>query len=159
MPLHHWPNPRVPWRSFHIHWIVRLVEHLNRGALPPGFQARPTEFIVGIEPDVLLLQDGVHLTVIDVISLPQQPMRQPILERLGLAAAASDPGLWLSSYCSIPEDSPRPHFTIKEWASQTALNTPLPTLPLFLQTDQQYVMVDLEQTYQETLAAGRYRPT
>ena len=232
MPLHHWPNPRVPWRSFHNHWIVRLVEYLNEGILPPGFQARPTEYIVGIEPDVLLLQeadnptgngprpalreatttavlpppaelpivgiysaydtsrlvaaieivspgnkdrpqavrafvekiifllqDGVHVMVIDVISLPQPPMRQPILERLGLAATTSEPGLWLSSYCAIPEDSPHPHFTIKEWASQTPLNTSLPALPLFLQTDQQYVMVDLEQTYQETLAAGRYRPT
>ena len=232
MPLHHWPNPRVPWRSFHNHWIVRLVEHLNKGILPPGFQARPTEFIVGIEPDVLLLQeadhpasngprpalneatttavlppsaelpivgiysaydtsrsvaaieivspgnkdrpeavrsfvekvifllqDGVHVMVIDVISLPQQPIRRPILERLGLATAESDSGLWLSSYCAIPEDSPHPHFTIKEWASLAAISTPLPTLPLFLQTDQRYVMVDLEQSYQETLTAGRYRPT
>jgi hypothetical protein len=232
MPLHHWPNPRVPWRSFHNHWIVRLVEYLNQGILPPGFQARPTEFIVGIEPDLLLLQeadhpapngprlalseatttavlpppaelpivgiysaydtsrlvavieivspgnkdrpeavqsfvekaifllqDGVHIMVIDVISLPQQPMRQPILERLGLPTADLAPGLWLSSYCAIPEDSPYPRFIIKEWASLAALNTPLPTLPLFLQTDQQYVIVDLEQTYQETLAAGRYRPT
>lgn len=56
MSLHHWPNPRVPWRSFHNHWIVRLVEYLNQDVLPAGFQARPTEFIVGIEPGVLLLQ-------------------------------------------------------------------------------------------------------
>ena len=231
MPLHHWPNPRVPWRSFHNHWIVRLVEYLNQGILPDGFQARPTEFIVGIEPDILLLQqadnptsngpqpalreatttavlpppadhpivgiysaydtsrlvavieivspgnkdrpeatrafvekvifllqDGVHVMVIDVISLPQQPIRQPLLERLGLADVAPDPGLWLSSYCTILEDSPHPHFTIKEWASPTPLNTSLPTLPLFLQSDQQYVMVDLEQTYRETLTAGRYHP-
>ncbi|MEW5985442.1 MAG: DUF4058 family protein [Chloroflexota bacterium] len=56
MPLHHWPNPRVPWRSFHKHWVVKLVEHLNQETLPPGFRARPTELLVGIEPDVLLLQ-------------------------------------------------------------------------------------------------------
>lgn len=56
MFLHHWPNPRVPWRSFHNHWIVRLVEYLNQEVLPEGFQARPTELIVGVEPDILLLQ-------------------------------------------------------------------------------------------------------
>ena len=60
MPLHHWPNSRVPWRSFHNHWIVRLVEYLNAGVLPAGFQARPTELIIGIEPDVLLLQTTDH---------------------------------------------------------------------------------------------------
>ncbi|MBI5292298.1 MAG: hypothetical protein HY872_10530 [Chloroflexi bacterium] len=59
MPLHHWPNPRVPWRSFYNHWIVRIVEQLN-GVLPPGFRARPTELIVGIEPDVLLLHEWAY---------------------------------------------------------------------------------------------------
>jgi hypothetical protein len=58
MTLHHWPNPCVPWRSFHNHWVVRLVEYLNRGVLPDGFRARPTELIVGVEPDVLLLREG-----------------------------------------------------------------------------------------------------
>jgi hypothetical protein len=58
MSLHHWPNPRVPWSSFHNHWIVRLVEHLNGGVLPVGFHARPTELVIGIEPDLLLLQDA-----------------------------------------------------------------------------------------------------
>ncbi len=56
MPLHHWPNSHVPWRSFHNHWIVRLVEYLNADVLPAGFQARPTELLIGIEPDLLLLQ-------------------------------------------------------------------------------------------------------
>jgi hypothetical protein len=233
MTLHHWPNPKVPWRSFHNHWIVRLVEYLNQDVLPAGFQARPTEFIVGIEPDLLLLQmadqpepftgtapflaeatatavlpapadlpivgiysaydtsrlvaiieivspgnkdraeavqafvekvlfllqDGVHVMVIDVISLPGESMRQPILERLGLEHSVQDvPGLWCASYCALPEDDPQPHLTVREWAEAVAVARPLPQLPLFLRLDQQWVMVDLQTTYAATLAAGRYQP-
>lgn len=234
MALHHWPNPRVPWRSFHIHWVVRLVEFLNQDVLPAGFQARPTEFIVGIEPDVLLLQaadqpererlaaqtalaeatltatlpppaelpivgvysvydasrlvaaieivspgnkdrpemvqafvektllllqDGVHLMVVDVISLPKQSMRRPILKRLGLdEEAAQSNVLWVSSYCALPGGEPQPHLTVREWAEPVEVGQPLPTLPLFLRADQLWVMVDLDSTYRATLQAGRYEP-
>ncbi|ETX04157.1 DUF4058 family protein [Candidatus Entotheonella palauensis] len=234
MPLHHWPNARVPWRSFHNHWIVRLVEYLNADVLPSGFQARPTELIIGIEPDLLrlqdsdqpetdrqissqstlgeatttavlpppaerpmvgiysaydtnrivavielvspgnkdgpeavkhfvekalfLLQEGVHVMVIDVIRLPRQAMRRPILKRLGLNDEGDSHQIWVSSYCSLPDSEPQPHLKVREWAHTVDVNASLPDLPLFLRTDQQWVMVDLESTYQATLQAGRYDP-
>jgi hypothetical protein len=234
MNLHHWPNPNVPWRSFHNHWIVRLVEYLNQDVLPAGFQARPTEFIVGIEPDVLLLQmadqpdlahlqtqpalaeatatavlpapadlpmvgiyssydtsrlvaiieivspgnkdrreavqafvekvlfllqDGVHVMVLDVISLPGESIRRPILERLGLADTTPVvSGLWCASYCALPTDDPLPHMMIREWAESVHIGQSLSALPLFLRLDQQWVMVDLQKTYAATLSAGRYQP-
>lgn len=233
MPLHHWPNPRVPWRSFHNHWIVRIVEQLN-DVLPPGFRARPTELIVGIEPDVLLLQeadrpgaqpaanqpaladatltatlprpaelpmvgvysaydtsrlvaivelispgnkdraeavqafvekvvfllqDGVHVMTVDVISLPRMPIRQALLIRLGLnEPAVGRDRLWVSSYCALPGEDPRAHLTVREWAYDFAVGDPLPAPPLFLHADQLRVMVDLEASYQATLQAGRYEP-
>ncbi len=235
MSLHHWPNPNVPWRSFHNHWVVRLVEYLNQDKLPAGFQARPTEFIVGIEPDVLLLQmadqpeieqtvaqpelseatatavlppaadlplvgiysaydtsrlvaiievaspgnkdrpeavrafvekvlfllqDGVHVMMIDVISLPGKSLRQPLLQRLGLEGSIQGTnGLWCASYCSLPQDDPHPHLTVSEWAEAANVGQPLPELPLFLQLDQQWIMVDLQVSYEATLIAGRYKPT
>lgn len=233
MTLHHWPNPRAPWRSFHNHWVVRLVEYLNQGVLPNGFRARPTELIVGIEPDVLLLreadavpyqtaaqptlgeatltavltpaaelpivgiysaydtsrlvaaielvspgnkdrpeavqafvekvlfllQEGVHVMVVDVISLPKLPVRLPLLTRLGLEAPEAETGqLWASSYCSLPGDAPRPQIVVREWAEALRVGESLPSLPLFLQTDQLWVSVELEKSYQETLEAGRYEP-
>ncbi len=235
MPLHHWPNSQVPWRSFHNHWIVRLVEYLNADVLPSGFQARPTELIVGIEPDLLLLQiddqteaasqlpsqpslgeatttailpppaelpilgiysaydtnrlvavielvspgnkdrpeavqsfvekvffllqEGIHVMVIDIIRLPRQTMRRPILQRLGLSTdEIANHQVWISSYCSLPDHEPQPHLKVREWAYTVDVNEPLPTPPLFLRTDQQWVVMDLESTYQATLHAGRYRP-
>jgi hypothetical protein len=234
MTLHHWPNPRVPWRSFHNHWAIRLVEYLNQGVLPVGFRARPTEFIIGVEPDVLLLQehdrpdmlastqtalaeatltavlpapaelpivgvysaydatrlvavielvspgnkdrseaiqafvekvvfllqDGVHVMVIDVLSLPQLSIRRPILGRLGLdTETAAEGSLWISSYCSLPGGEPYPHVEVREWAQPAAIGKPLPATPLFLRGDKLWVTVDLETTYQATLRAGRYEPT
>ena len=215
MPLHHWPNSRVPWRSFHNHWIARLVEDLNADVLPDGFQERPTELIVGIEPGLLvlhapdqpeterqtspqaalgeatstamlpppaelpivgiysaydtrrfvsvigivspgnkdhpeavsnfvekvfsLLQEGVHVMVIDVIRLPRQAIRRPMLRRLGLSEDAADSHqTWVSSYCSLPDHEPQPHLKVQEWAHAAVVNEPLPALPLFLRTDQQW---------------------
>jgi hypothetical protein len=233
MPLHRWPNPHVPWRSFHRHWIVRLVEYLNQDVLPPIFYARPTEFIIGVEPDVLLLQehdqpngftstqtalaeatltavlpapaelpivgiyssydatrlvavielvspgnkdrpeaiqafvekvvfllqDGVHVLVIDVLSLPQLSIRRPILGRLGLEQETAAEGtLWISSYCSLPGGEPYPHVEVREWAQPAAIGNRLPSAPLFLRSDKLWVTVDLEATYQATLRAGRYEP-
>jgi hypothetical protein len=83
MTLHHWPNPRVPWRSFHNHWVVRLVEYLNQGVLPDGFRARPTELIVGIEPDVLLLREAD--------SSPYKTAAQPVLAEATLTAVLPPP--------------------------------------------------------------------
>jgi len=234
MPLHVWKNPRVAWKSFHNFWVVQIAEYLNE-VLPPGFQARPTELIVGIEPDVLLtqqadhpetafplkpqpglmqatrtmvlpppmekpfvgvysdydasrlvaaielvspsnkespveaqafiekallfLRDGVHFMVIDVISDPARSIRRPLLERLGLEASTTENPLGASSYCSLPAEEPQPHITIREWAHDLAVGQPLPTLPLFLRRDELWVMVDLESTYQETIRAGRYKPS
>jgi hypothetical protein len=47
---------------------------------------------------------------------------------------------------------------VREWAAKLTIGEPLPSLPLFLQTDQLWVPVDLEKSYQETLEAGRYDP-
>jgi hypothetical protein len=66
--------------------------------------------------------------------------------------------LWLSSYCALPADDPQPHLQAKEWAYSAAVGQPLPSLPLFLRTDQLWVMVDLQQTYAGTIEAGRYGP-
>ncbi len=218
------------------HWIVRLVEYLNEGVLPPEFQARPTELIVGIEPDVLLLQnadhpdpkppavrqpelgqatstavlplpaelpmvgiysaydttrlvaaielvspgnkdcpeavrgfvekvifllqEGVHVMMVDVIRLPRLAIRQAILQRLGLSDGQNaSQDSWLASYCALPESEPHPHLKVQEWAERVQVDETLPELPLFLRMDQQWVMVDLEQTYQATLRAGRYQPS
>jgi hypothetical protein len=232
MPLHHWPNARVAWKSFHSFWIAKIAEHLN-DVLPPGFQARPTEYLVGIEPDTLFLQqagqkgarpvaaqpaleaatltavlptpaelplvgvysayddkrlvaavevvspgnkdrpeslaaftekaflllhEGVHLLIVDVIRQPQTPIRVQVLKRLGLPEEINPQRSWISSYCAIALEDPSPRLEVREWAADVGIAEELPTLPLFLQADQLWVMLEIESTYLATLQAGRYQP-
>jgi hypothetical protein len=112
-----------------------------------------------VEKVLFLLQEGVHVMVVDVISLPRMPVRLSLLTRLGLEEPALEAGqLWTSSYCSLPGDAPHPQIVVREWAAELTIGEPLPSLPLFLQTDQLWVPVDLDKSYQETLEAGRYEP-
>ena len=207
-----------------------MVEQLNSGVLPPGFRARPTESIVGIEPDVLLLQmadveptslqpspalstattqtilpiaddtpvigiyssydgnrlvsiiellsprnkdrpkairsfvekivfllqDGVHVTVIDVLSVPTMPVRAALLPRLGIESENDVSGLWISSFAALPVLEPVPQVDVKEWGYQAVVGEPLPDVPLFLYGDDRWVWLDLEQSYQATLRGGAY---
>jgi hypothetical protein len=112
-----------------------------------------------VEKVLFLLQEGFHVMVVDVISLPRMPVRLSLLTRLGLEEPVVETGqLWASSCCSLPGDAPHPQIVVREWAAKLTIGEPLPSLPLFLQTDQLWVPVDLEKSYQETLEAGRYDP-
>jgi len=136
----------------------RLVAAIE--IVSPGNKDRSEMVQAFVEKALLLLQDGVHLMVVDVISLPKHSMRRPILKRLGLDEEATESnGLWASSYCALPGGEPQPHLMVREWAEPIEVGGPLPTLPLFLRADQLWVMVDLESTYRATLLAGRYTPT
>ncbi len=45
----------------------------------------------------LLLQDGVHLMIVDVISDPARRIRKPLLQHLGIEADVAEDRLWISS--------------------------------------------------------------
>ena len=124
----------------------------------PGNKASRADVQEFLGKALLLLRDGVHFMFVDVISDPAKSIREPLLERIGIEAAASEARLWASSYCSLPAEEPQPHVTIREWARELAIGQPLPTLPLFLHRDEFRVMVDLESAYQETIRGGRFKP-
>jgi len=134
----------------------RLVAAIE--VISPGNKDRLSAAQNFVNKAILLLQDGVHLMVIDVIRDPAYAMRQALLRELGLKAQQEQTPLWAASYCALPEDDPHPHITVREWAEELRPGGTLPALPLFLQYDQWWVMVDLEATYQATLRAGRYKP-
>jgi hypothetical protein len=107
---------------------------------------------------ILLLREGVHLMVIDVLSDPPRPIRRDILHRLEMEEETKEDRLWIASYCSLLKEDPQPHVTVREWARDVAVGDTLPSLPLFLIADELWVMLDLEATYRETIRAGRYKP-
>ena len=161
MPLHLWPNltppPEIPFVGIYsARDASRLVAAIE--VVSPGNKDRPQSINSFVNKAEFLLKDGVHLLIVDVISEPARPLRKSLLAHLEIEADVADDRLWISSYCSLPEEDPQPHITVREWARDLAVGDPLPALPIYLIADELWVMVNLESTYQEPLRAGRYQP-
>jgi hypothetical protein len=57
MPIHDWTRvPAGTFHDFHVSWIPKLKNVLNRGVLPKGYYAMAEQVAGGIVPDVLTLQ-------------------------------------------------------------------------------------------------------
>ena len=58
MPIHDWTRVAAGiFHSFHNQWCGRIMERLNAGVLPEDYYALTEQVAVGIEGDVLTLQD------------------------------------------------------------------------------------------------------
>lgn len=58
MPIHDWTRVYAGiFHDFHQTWCVRIRERLNAGLLPPDHYALVDQAAVGVEPDVITLQD------------------------------------------------------------------------------------------------------
>lgn len=68
------------YSSYDTSRLVAIIEIVS-----PDNKDRAEAIHTFVEKVLFLLQDGVHVMIIDVISFPGQSMRPPILERLGLA--------------------------------------------------------------------------
>jgi len=58
MPIHDWTRADAGlFHSFHQDWTIELCRTLNRGLLPPGFNALADQVTGPIEPDVVTLRN------------------------------------------------------------------------------------------------------
>lgn len=59
MPLHDWTRvPDAAFHGFHLGWLWNLAGVLNASVLPPGYIARPEEYVGPYQADVLALETG-----------------------------------------------------------------------------------------------------
>jgi hypothetical protein len=57
MPIHDWSRvPDGTFHDFHVSWIPKIKNTLNRGILPAGYYALAEQIAGTVEPDVLTLQ-------------------------------------------------------------------------------------------------------
>jgi hypothetical protein len=57
MPIHDWTRvPDGTFHDFHVSWIPKIKNTLNRGVLPAGYYALAEQVAGAIEPDILTLQ-------------------------------------------------------------------------------------------------------
>lgn len=61
MPIHDWTRVDAgTWHAFHYQWIAEIRRALNDGVLPEGYYADPERRTMGVEPDVLTLEEASH---------------------------------------------------------------------------------------------------
>jgi hypothetical protein len=85
--------------------------------------------------------------VVDVVTRRKENLYAALLEQLGLAAADNGPDELYTVACrTVPADEPG---RLETWVAPLAVGSPLPTLPLWLESDLA-VPLPLEQSYEAT---------
>jgi hypothetical protein len=104
-----------------------------------------------------LLQQGVSIGVVDLVTTRQFNLYVDLLELIGQtdpSLAPEPPSLYAAACRWRPEhagEAPRggPPWRLETWAHALVIGRPLPTLPLWLASDLA-IPLELEATYEET---------
>jgi hypothetical protein len=96
-----------------------------------------------------LLQEGVSVAIVDLVTIRQSNLYGELLDLIGQTdpALAPEPPALYAAACRWTHPDETWHF--EAWNHTLALGQPLPTLPLWL-ADDFAVPLDLEATYEET---------
>lgn len=92
------------------------------------------------------LQQGIGLIIVDVVTTLTANLHNELINRLSLQTEPLNADLYAVAY-RIAETDKLPHLDL--WQESLAINTELPTLPLFLKGEI-CLPIDLDRTYQAT---------
>ena len=132
--------------------LVAAVEIVS-----PANKDRPEHRRAFIAKCAALLQEGVSVAIVDVVTTRTANLYRDLMEFLG------------PTDCSFPEDAPSLYavalrytneadqWRLETWVNPLALGRPLPTLPLWLAQDFA-VPLELEASYEETGRILRFPP-
>jgi hypothetical protein len=93
-----------------------------------------------------LLQSGIGLMVVDVVTTRAADLHEELLRRLAATSAASHADLWTASYRPVNENG---ETELAIWHSPLSLGAALPALPFWLKNGP-YLSLDLELSYART---------
>lgn len=115
----------------------------------PANKDRPEHRNVFVAKCAALLQKGVAVSLVDIVSTRRFNLYMELLAMIGHTdPALADPPPYL--YAASCRWVRRGQRTILEaWSHELAIGRPLPTLPLWLSEDQ-VVPLDMEQSYEKT---------
>jgi hypothetical protein len=132
----------------------RLVAAIE--IVSPANKDRPEHRRAFVAKCVALLQQGVSVTVVDVVTVRQFNLYHDLLELVGQAdpsLGAEPPPVYAAACRWRCVESAvvgrRAAWRLQTWARPMAVGQPLPTLPLWL-ADDFAVPLELEATYEET---------
>jgi hypothetical protein len=116
----------------------------------PSNKDRPATCEVFVGKTVSLLQQGVCVSLVDLVSVRQANLYADLLKLLGgydPALAPTPPNLYAVTL--RPRRPPKRRPLLDAWFYPMTVGQPLPTLPIWLSPDRR-VMLPLETSYQET---------
>jgi hypothetical protein len=123
--------------------LVATIELIS-----PGNKDRPEKRNAFVGKCAALLQKGVAVSIVDVVTPRQFNLYAELLQFLGQSDPSLGeplPHLYAVSCRWRPEDK---RMLLQTWSHMLALGQPFPTLPLWL-TGQLAVPLDLEQSYEQ----------
>lgn len=132
--------------------LVAVVELVS-----PGNKSRPAAVDAFASKCELLLSDGVHLVIVDLLTAPRDNLHNPIMARVQGPPHDLCPSVPYSvGYRVIQdEDGASRKVTVDAWVRPMPVGEPLPAVPLFVHPDE-FVEIDLEKVYEVTIRLGRY---
>ncbi len=124
----------------------RLVAAIER--VSPGNKDRPEKRNAFVGKCATLLQKGIAVSIVDVVTPRQFNLYAELLQFLGQTDPTLGeplPHMYAASCRWRPQDK---RMLLQTWSHTLALGQPLPTLPLWL-TGKLAVPLDLEQSYEQ----------
>jgi hypothetical protein len=132
----------------------RLVAAIE--IISPSNKDRPENRRAFVAKCAALIQRGVAVSIVDLVTTRHANLYLELLELLGQPdpAFGPDAGPLYAASCRWRQD--RGKWKLESWAHPMQLQQPLPTLPIWL-TETQAAPLDLEATYEETCRVLRIR--
>ena len=124
--------------------MVAVIEIVS-----PGNKDRPETRNAFVGKCAALLQKGVAVSIVDLVTIRQFNLYAELMAFLGRSdptIGAEPPAVYAASCRWIRRGD---RATLETWSHTLAVGQPLPTLPLWL-TDVRVVPLDLEQCYEKT---------
>lgn len=124
--------------------LVAVIELVS-----PGNKDRPETRNAFVGKCAALLQKGVAVSIVDLVTARQFNLYAELMEFLGQSDSTlgAEPSAISAASCRWIRRGKRA--TLETWSHNLAVGQPLPTLPLWL-TDVRVVPLDLEQCYEKT---------
>jgi hypothetical protein len=150
--------PPAPTQTVRFSLVTDIVEVqiFNREAGPvlagaielvsPANKDRTAHRDAFVSKCAALLQSGVGLTVLDVVTTRPADLHEELLRRLAATSAVSHADLWAASYRPMKENG---ETELAIWHSSLSVGAALPALPFWLKNGP-CLSLDLELSYDRT---------
>jgi hypothetical protein len=132
--------------------LVAAVEIVS-----PANKDRPEHRRAFIAKCAALLQEGISVAIVDLVTTRTSNLYRELMEFLGQVDSAFPEGAPSLYAVAVRWTNKLDQWRLETWVNPLALGRPLPTLPLWL-AENLAVPLDLEPSYEETCRILRFPP-